>query len=179
MNDLSVSYLWFMRGVYLTLATGIIFLHLLPLNTQPGQWAPPDLLMAFSFAWALRRPDFVPALLIAGVMLVGDLMLQRPPGLLAALVVLGSEYLKNRLGGLSDANFVGEWATVAFTVAIITVLYRMVLGVLAVNQGPLTLTVVQMIATIIAYPLVVIVTQWGFGVRKLAPSEADTLGARI
>jgi rod shape-determining protein MreD len=178
MNDVSPSRVWIMRGVYLLLALVIIFLHLLPLSTQPSKWAPPDLLMAFTFAWVLRRPDFVPAISIALVMMLGDLMLQRPPGLLALLVVLGAEYLKNRFNGLSDASFAGEWAAVSIVVVAVTIANRLILGVLSVSQGPLSLSLVQMMATLVAYPLVVVVTQWGLGVRKPTPGDAETIGAR-
>ena len=41
----------------------------------------PDLLIAFAFAWSLRRPEYVPSLLLALLFLLADLLLQRPPGL--------------------------------------------------------------------------------------------------
>jgi len=178
MANQSLSRLWVMRAAFLGLALLIMFFHLIPLDTVPRRWAPPDLLIAFAFAWCLRRPDFAPALSIAAAMLMADLLFQRPPGLMAVLVVLGSEYLKNRAAGLREASFAGEWLAVCLTLLAITVLNRLVLGLLAVQQAQMSLSLIQMVMTMLAYPLVVLVTQFGLGVRKLAPSEADAMGGR-
>ncbi|GAB5438766.1 rod shape-determining protein MreD [Falsiruegeria mediterranea] len=178
MDNLSTSRIWTMRLVYLGLALVILFFHLLPLNTLPSRWAPPDLLIAFTFAWTLRRPDYVPVLLIAGVMLVMDFMLQRPPGLLSALVVAGVAYLRNWSAGLSDASFLGEWASVGLVLVSIMVLNRMILGLTAVEQAPLWLVLIQLVLTIAIYPLVAFISQNLLGVRKLTPADVDILGGR-
>jgi rod shape-determining protein MreD len=167
-----------MRLGFVLLAGLILFVHLLPLDTVPRVWAPPDLLLAFTFAWILRRPDYLPLLLLAGVLLLADLLLQRPPGLLAALVILGCEYLKNRFHSLSDASFAGEWAAVSIVLLAIMVMNRVVLTVLGVDLAPLGLTVIQAVLTLMVYPLVVLVTQALMGVRKPAPGDAEAYGMR-
>jgi hypothetical protein len=53
-------------------------------------------MLALTFAWVLRRPEFVPPLLIAAMILLGDLMFHRPPGLWAALVLVTAETLRVR-----------------------------------------------------------------------------------
>ena len=172
------SHLWSMRGAYVAIAIAILFFHLLPMNTVPRKWAGPDLLFALTCAWVLRRPDYVPALLVAGVFLLADLLLQRPPGLYAALVVLGCDFLKTRASGLSDASFLGEWTTVAIVLIAITVLNRLIPAVLVISTPPVTLTVTQLILTIAIYPLAVLLSQAGFGVRKPTPADADAMGSR-
>ncbi|TDE39579.1 rod shape-determining protein MreD [Antarcticimicrobium sediminis] len=174
----SPSHLWLMRAAFLGLALLIMFFHLIPLDTVPRRWAPPDLLIAAAFAWCLRRPDFAPAASIAAMMLMADLLFQRPPGLMALLVVLGSEYLKTRAGGLREASFAGEWLAVCLTLLAITVLNRLVLALLAVEQAQLSLSLFQMVMTMLAYPLVVLVTQSLMGVRKLSPSDVEAMGNR-
>ena len=178
MDSLSRSHIWTMRAVYLVLALAVIFFHLLPLDTVPSRFAPPDLIIAITFAWALRRPDFAPPLAIALVMLTEDMLFHRPPGLWAFLVVAGVEYLKARFAGLRDASFAGEWAAVCIVLVTITLMYRTTLSLTGVEQAPLSLTLTQMILTAIIYPLVVFVSQTLFGVRKLAPGESDALGGR-
>ncbi|MCX8955699.1 rod shape-determining protein MreD, partial [Ruegeria sp. NA] len=71
-----------------------------------------DVLIALTFAWVLRRPDYVPTVLVALVMLMADFLLQRPPGLLAAPTVVGSAYLRSAALGMRDAGFAGEWMSV-------------------------------------------------------------------
>lgn len=178
MAEFSTSRLWLMRIGFLVLALLIMFFHLLPMDTVPRRWAPPDLLIAFAFAWVLRRPDYVPALSMAVVMLMADLMFQRPPGLLAMLLVLGCEYLKNQTAGLREASFLGEWAAVAIVLVGITILNRLILMIVAVPLAPLGLSLIQMVLTIAVYPVVVLITQTLFGVRKPAPGDAGAFGAR-
>jgi rod shape-determining protein MreD len=176
--DNSPAQIWIMRGCFVALCLLIMFFHLLPLDSVPRRWAPPDLLIAFVFAWALRRPDYVPILGIAAVMLMADLMFQRPPGLLAMLVLIGTEYLRLRFAGLKDASFAGEWIAVCIVLVAIMVTNRLVLALLAVQQAPLGLTLMQLIMTIIIYPVVVLITQSIFGVRTPAPSDGDAKAAR-
>lgn len=178
MAELAISRLWVMRIAYLGLATLIVFFHLLPLDTLPRRWAPPDLLVAFTFAWVLRRPDYVPITAIAAVMLMADLMLQRPPGLMAMLVVLGSEYLRGRAMSASEPSFAGEWAAVAATILAVLIANRLILWLLAVQQAPLGLTLMQAILTAVTYPLVALATHHLMGVRRLPPGDQESVGAR-
>jgi len=101
-----------MRAVFPVLALLNIFFHLLPLDTIPRQWAPPDLLVAAALAWSVRRPDYIPTAILALTLLLADLMFQRPPGLMAMLVLLGSEFLKPRALTHRDTGFVAEWISV-------------------------------------------------------------------
>ena len=169
---------WVMRAVYACLCITLIFLHLLPLDTLPRGWAGPEIMLALTFAWVLRRPDHVPPILIASVFLLADLLFQRPPGLWAALVLLGSETLRAREPGLRDLTFAAEWAAVATTLVAMTLGYRVVLALLLVDQAPLGLSLMQLVATLVAYPFVALLSHWAFGVRKIAPRDIDALGSR-
>ncbi|CUH77342.1 hypothetical protein TRM7557_01327 [Tritonibacter multivorans] len=178
MAKTSPTAIWLMRLGFAGVALLVVFFHLLPLNTLPVRWPPPDFLAALCLAWALRRPEFVPALLIAAVMLMGDLLLQRPPGLWALLVLLACEFLKVRMPPQHETPFLGEWTTVAITLTIITLMNRMILGVLGVEQANLAPILVQGIMTLIAYPFVVLISQSLLGVRRLTPAEIEAMGAR-
>ncbi|GGH35730.1 rod shape-determining protein MreD [Cribrihabitans marinus] len=178
MDKLSSSRIWMMRLVYAGLALVIMFFHLLPLSTLPNRWTPPDLLIALTFAWTMRRPDFVPIAVVAAVMLAADLLLQRPPGLLAALVVAGCAFLRPRTVGQSEAGFVGEWFAVGVVLVAITLVNQLILVVTDSGTAPLVLVLLQLVLTIAVYPLVVLASQVLFGVRRLAPSDAGAMGAR-
>jgi rod shape-determining protein MreD len=176
MADRAALHPWAMRLVYLAIAAGLIFANLLPLETVPHGWAGPDILVAVTFAWVLRRPDYVPPALVAGVFLLTDLLFQRPPGLWAALVLLGAEALRSRAPALRDLTFPVEWLNVATTLVAMTLAYRIVLAVLMVDQAPLGLSLMQMVATLVAYPVVVLLSRWLLGVRKRAPGDVHTGG---
>lgn len=170
---------WLMRALYLILCIILILMHLLPLDIQPSNWTGPDLILAITFAWVLRRPDYVPVLLIALVALAMDLLFQRPPGLWAACVVMGAETLRNRAPMLRDLSFAAEWASVASTMVAITLAYRLVLAVLMVDQAPLGLSLMQMLFTLMVYPVVAFLSHTVMGVRKLTPGDLDAMGKRI
>ncbi|MEO0503273.1 MAG: rod shape-determining protein MreD, partial [Pseudomonadota bacterium] len=88
MSELPPSRLWTMRIAFTARVMVILFFHMLPLQTATGGWIWPDFILAFALAWSVRRPDYVPLALLAGLFLLADLLLQRPPGLWAALALV-------------------------------------------------------------------------------------------
>ncbi|OZB17347.1 MAG: rod shape-determining protein MreD [Rhodobacterales bacterium 34-62-10] len=179
MAEGSTPRIWAMRMMFVALAMLLIFSKLVPLDFQPQVWAGPDMLVALIFAWALRRPEFVPALSVGLIILLADLLFLRPPGLWAALMVIGTQALKNRARTLRDQPFMMEWLAVAGIFLTISLVNRLVLAVLMIPQAPLGLTVIHVVMTLICYPVIVMISQWVFGVRKAAPGDLDRLGQRI
>ena len=178
MADALLPRIWLMRALYLGLSVLLIFVHLLPLDMMPPGWAGPNIFLALTFAWAVRRPDYVPLLLVALVALGMDLLLQRPPGLWAAITVLGLETLRTRAASLRDLTFAAEWAAVSSTLVVMTLAYRIALTVLMVDQAPLGLSLMQLLATLLVYPLVALLSHGLLGVRKRAPGDFDPLSGR-
>ncbi|SDG98476.1 rod shape-determining protein MreD [Sulfitobacter delicatus] len=179
MTDLSRSRLWLMRSGFVALALVILFFHLLPLETTPRAWAGPDLLLGFACAWGLRRPEYVPAMILAGVFLLADLLLQRPPGLWAALALIGVENLKSRGRHLRDASFAAEWLSVAVVLSLVILGNRFLLGLALLPTPSWTLNLTEMAGTLVVYPLIVFATHGIMGVRKTAPGDLDALGKRV
>lgn len=161
MIDPATSRRWMLRGVFLALALFLMFLRLLPLSTLPTHWPGPDLLLCLAFAWVLRRPDVVGAPLLVAVFLLEDMLTLRPPGLWTLLVLFGSEFLRDRASALRRLPFLVDWAMVAAVIFLITLANRLVLGLAMVPQAGLWLTVMQMIATMLAYPVLVGATRLG------------------
>lgn len=168
--------LWSMRGVFLALGLVTMFFHLLPLQTGPGRWPAPDVLLALCLAWSLRRPDFAPVISVGLLMLLADLLFQRPPGLFAAMVVVAAEAMRRRGPALRDAGFATELFTVALTVAVLLVGYRIALLVMLLPLPSLGLSLVQAMLTMAIYPLVVLLSQLVFGVRT--QTQADLAAGR-
>ncbi|MCU0855250.1 MAG: rod shape-determining protein MreD [Rhodobacteraceae bacterium] len=156
----------------------VMFVKLMPLSPGPGSWPAPDLLLLITVAWVLRRPDYVPVVLVALVFLLADLLFLRPPGLWAAIVVLATEFLRSREPGWRDIPFLLEWGIVAGVLTVATLFYSAVLAVFFVDQPRLGLTLLHVAITIAAYPLVVLLTARALGLRKAAPGEVDQLGHR-
>ena len=166
-------------GLWLALAGVATLIRILPLSgTEPG-WPAPDVFLALTFAWVLRRPAHLPALAIALTYLAQDLMLMRPPGLWALIVLVGSEFLRRRASVVREMNLLLEWAMVSAVLIAMTLAYRFGLAIVMVGRDPLDLSLMRLAVTILIYPLVVWVLQSVLRVRKPATGELDELGRKL
>lgn len=179
MAEAVLSRIWLGRLVFIVIALVLLFSQLLPLDTRPPVWAAPNWGLAVTLAWVARRPDYAPAIVIAVIFFLADLLFQRPPGLWAGLVVILSEILRKRAKGIRNMPFALEWGTVAVGIVALTLLNRAVLMVVMTTQAPLGLTLIQMVMTIIFYPLVVVIAHVVFGVSRPTPGQTDNRGQRI
>ncbi|SOB89668.1 rod shape-determining protein MreD [Rhodobacter sp. JA431] len=166
-------------GLYLAIVLLLLFLRLLPTNPVSTGIPGPDLTVALTIAWVMRRPDYVPALLIVAVFLLEDLMLWRPIGLWTLIVLFGTEFLRAREEGSRDLPFALEMALVGGVMVAMQVLDRFVLGLLMVDQPPLGRELLRMLMTLIAYPFVVAFSALAFGLRRPATGEVDDFGRPI
>lgn len=167
------------RTLFVCLFGAVLFAQLLPLDARPETWPMPDFLLLLAAVWCARRPDYAPITFIAILFMIADLLLQRPPGLWAGLVVVFTEVLRRRSRQLRNSPFLLEWGSVVAGVVIISLIYRFALAVVLMPQPPLALTFIQMVMTILAYPIVVLVAHAIFGVSRPAPGETDSFGHRL
>ncbi|SMP28956.1 rod shape-determining protein MreD [Shimia sagamensis] len=175
MADAALSNKVVMRCVFTVLCLILIFVHLLPLETTPRRWAGPEFMVVLALAWSVRQPEYTPPLLIAGVFLLADFLLLRPPGLGAAIMVFACEIQRSRSLRLRDATFATEWLTAAAIMLAITLGYRLVGTIFLLPLPSLGLMLMQTIMNIAIYPGVVFLSHLLFGVRR--SSVHDTLGA--
>ncbi len=167
---------WVQAGIFMALAFVLIVVDLVPLDMRPSLWVAPDLLLAVTLAWVVRKPTYVPVLVIATLFLMTDFLFMRPPGLWAALVVILSEVLRRQHREFRNMPLLVEWGTVAFGIVFITIVNRLVLAVVMLPQAPLGLTLIEMIATILVYPIIVLVAHFVFGVSRTSPGEVGSKG---
>lgn len=171
MAELDGARLWVRRAGFVLLAFAITLVQLIPLDLRPASWAAPDLLLAMTCVWVARRPDYLPVYVVALVFFMTDLLLQRPPGLWAALVVLLSEAIRRRHSDLRSMPFLAEWGFVALGLGAITLANRVILAIVMLPQAPLGLTAMQLVGTIAVYPVGVFVAHYLFGVARAAPGD--------
>lgn len=179
MAELPRTRIWIARATFLALAFGILFVQFLPMQTVPKPWAPPDVLLALTLAWVIRRPDYLPVTVVAATFLLADLLLHRPPGLYAAMILVATEMLRARSREFRAATFATEWAAVAAAVLGLMVAYRIASAVVAVPQAPLLLALSQAMLTVAIYPVVALICQILFGISRPAPGAVDSLGHRL
>jgi rod shape-determining protein MreD len=191
--------IWYYRGIFVALALILLFLRLLPLGTgsdgfpwsavpnwilapfayEPRQWPGPDVLMCLAIAWVMRRPDYLPALLIALVFLVEDMVLLRPPGLWAALLLLATEFLRSRAALTRELSFAVEWLLAAGVMLALLIAYRTVFAISLMPQPGFGFALVQTLWSILCYPLVVVLSSFLLDLRKPATGEVDNFGRRL
>lgn len=165
-------------AVYVSAALLLLFLRLLPLHPGAVSWPGPDLLLALTIAWVLRRPEQVPVLLIAVIFLIEDVLLQRPFGLWAAIVVIGTEAARHREVRWREHAFMVEWLRVSALIVAMTLAVRVAMALFILPLPALGQVMLQLLATIAAYPPVVLAGHFLFGLRRIPPGEADAMGYR-
>lgn len=179
MADRTDPRIWMNRGVFVLAAFVIVVAQMVPLDMRPVNWSGPDILLAMTLAWVARKPQFAPVAVIAALFLMTDLLLHRPPGLWAALVVILTETIRRQHRDFRNMPALVEWGTIGFGIVAITLLNRLILAIVMVPQAPLGLTLIQMISTIAIYPLVVIIGRFVFGVTRSAPGQVGSRGQKI
>ncbi len=179
MSDSVTRITWAYRALFLFLAVAVLFFRLLPLGSPAGSWPGPDLLLCLIMAWVMRRPDYLPVLLIVLVVLVDDLILMRPPGLWTALVVLATEFLRSRVALTRELNFVVEWLLVAGLMMAMLLAYRLVFAIAFLPQPGFGFALLQILWSMLCYPAVVMASRLALDLRKPATGEVDAMGRRL
>ncbi|MGV6811171.1 MAG: rod shape-determining protein MreD [Brevirhabdus sp.] len=164
----------FFRVIYVAICGAVLFVSLLPLDAGAGRWPGPDVILCLTIAWVIRRPNYVPTLLVAAVFLCADLLLMRPPGLAAAINLLVVEFLRSRAVQLRSATVVQDWMTTALMIALAAVVFRLAQWVAMLPNPPLIQDVVGVFWSIAVYPVVVFLSVVFLSVRRVAPGETAT-----
>jgi rod shape-determining protein MreD len=171
--------IWFYRVLFVGIAVILLFLRLLPLGSTAGHWPGPDFLMCLTLVWVMRRPDYLPALLIAVVFLAEDMILLRPPGLWTAIILMATEFLRARAALTRELNFAVEWLLVAGLMVAMLLAFRLVFAITLLPQPGFGFALVQTIWSILCYPVVVVASSLMLDLRKPAMGEVDSYGRRL
>ena len=179
MDNRWISPLWMHRLLFLLAALVLMFLRLLPLPASAGRLPGPDLLLCLICAWTVRRPEYLPVLMIAGVVLLEDMVLMRPPGLWTGLVILAAEFIRSRVALTRELSFGVEWLLVAGLMLGLFLGYRLAFAITFLPQPGFGFALVQTLWSIFAYPFVVALSRYGLDLHKPAMGELDAYGRRI
>lgn len=166
-------------GLWLIIALIAILMPLLPLYRPDDAWPQPEWFLALTFAWLLRRPNHLPFVAIALVFLAQDLFLMRPPGLWAMVVLIGAEFLRRRHSIVREMNALMEWGVVSVVLVAMWLANRLMLVIVMTPRPPLDLSLIQLLGTLLTYPIVVVFVQSVLRIRKPATGELDELGRKL
>jgi rod shape-determining protein MreD len=143
---------------------------LIPLGPGGGL-VPPDLLYCLVVAWVIRRPAQTPLWLVLLLGLFADVILSRPIGLGALALLLAAEAFRARAILFHGTPFLVEWlaATVGFAVMLAGM--HLALELVFAHPPGFAASLRYLLATAIAYPLVVLGLTWCLRLR--APRAAQ------
>ncbi len=170
---------WLGRTVFLGCAAVLLFLALVPLSFTPGLVPRPDLTLCLTFAVVLRRPEFAPFWLIAVVIFVDDILLQRSLGLWTGIVILSCEFIRTQEYRFRDLVFPFEWLFVAGVMFLALLVNRLILTLAFVTPPGFGLEVFHYFVTVLAYPVVVFFCYFVLRIRKVTPDQAIRFGHRL
>jgi rod shape-determining protein MreD len=196
MVDPATREVWLHRALFIAIGLILLFWRLLPLPVSEisscsetaagcrfmvwmGRMPGPDLLLCVVFAWTMRRPDYLPVLLVAGMVFMDDMMLMRPPGLWTALVLIAAEFVRGRVALTRELNFGVEWLLVAGLMVVMLLVYRMAFAMVLLPQASFGFAMVGVIWSILCYPLVVFLSRYLLDLHKPAMGEVDAYGRRM
>lgn len=162
-------------ALFCAAAAVLLFLRLLPLSAGTVRLPGPDLALCLVLAWVLRRPDQLAAPVIAVVFVLQDIVLFQPLGLWAVIVLAGTEALRLREARWRDQPFVVEWLRVSLLIGMMMLGYRILQVLFMLPVPALGQVILHFIATVAAYPAVVLAARLVFGLRRITPVEAEQL----
>ena len=161
----------------MSLALFATLASMLPLGLSADSILMPDLLVAMTFAWVIRRPSTAPYALVFMVALFADIMLMRPLGLWAMLTLLIGEFARSQRRPLREQPFVAEWILFAMVLTVGVGINLLILNLTFTPRPSIDLMVNHIAMTTLSYPFVVAALHWIFRIR--APKTAagsDRLG---
>lgn len=161
---------------FVAVALAILFIAILPLGKAYGTIPGPDLLLVCTMVWILRQPDSLPVWLVAVLFLLADMLQYRPPGLMAAAVVLACEYLRWREDLTIEVPFVLEWGVAAAIMASVHVGTAAIMVLFALPAPSLGNLLVILTLSVLCYPLAVFVARSVFGVQRRKRSDVFKFG---
>lgn len=152
--------------IFIFVSLLFMFFRMLPLDLMARNWTTPDFLICFMLTWSMRKPEAIPAILIAAIFLLQDFLFQRPTGLYAALALLTCEWSKRQALLAEEFPFLIEWLTAAMAMVALFVGYRFILSLSLSALAPFKLSLFELVITIVSYPIIVGICRYALRIKS-------------
>lgn len=168
------------RVIFVLLCALFVFCRLLPLDTAASHpLGGADVMLALTFVWLLRRPDYVPIWLVTGVFLLADMLLSRAPGLWTCLVIVATEFLRGRSAQTRNMPLISEFCLIAVVTTSMYFAQWLIQAGFFLDQPSLWRQLAQVPMTLLSWPILVLISQTVLGIRR-APQRAGRItGMRV
>lgn len=179
MEDISTFRFWMYRVYFVAIGFVLILWSIIPFDMSAGALPYPDFFYCLTMAYVVRRPEYVPIWTIFLVFFMRDILTQAPLGLFTLLVVMGSEVVRANIQAFREYIFGLEWLWVATIFAVITVVQQVMLALTLSDAPRFVEQLLLILLTVLAYPVIVGVMKFGFGIIRPRPGALDAWGRRL
>lgn len=177
MVDSFALQVWLYRGLACVLVGLWAFVTLLPLSGPSSVLPWPDLTFCMMLAWIIRRPDLMPFPLVVTLGLIMDFLFFKTPGAWTLALLFATEVVRKSTDQEGDSGLAFEAVAVLVAMFGAFLGHRAILAVFGVQQPPLGGTLLELVFTIAAYPLVALVTVYILRIRR--PDPLETLSFKV
>ena len=80
---------------------------------------------------------------------------------------------------MRDLPFPAEWLAAAAAMTAVIIGYRVILAITFAPLPPIMLSLIQLVASVLVYPLAVLFLMAFFGLRRNRPGTLGALGGRL
>ncbi|MCY4326047.1 MAG: hypothetical protein OXC53_00445 [Rhodobacteraceae bacterium] len=126
----------------------------------------PDFIYCFMICWLVRQPASVSIVAVVTASLTTELLLLKTPGLWSALLLALCQYYFDNHERIRAWPFWLEWAFVVFTFALAQAICHLLLEITFLPAATVPSIFLHIGVTAIAYPPVVLMSNWVFRVTK-------------
>ena len=177
MVDQGALEIWLYRLLATVLIALWVFVSLLPINGATAGLPWPDLAYCLMIAWILRRPEYMPFPLVVLLGLAMDFLFFKVPGAWTLILLISTEILRRSSETEGNSGLVYEGTAVLATLVGAFLGHRALLAIFGAPQPPLGGTLLELVFTLIAYPLVALISVYIFQIRR--PHLTDSLSFKI
>ncbi|MCI4661413.1 MAG: rod shape-determining protein MreD [Neomegalonema sp.] len=146
-----------------------ILTMMVPTGTLASALPAPHLLLAVIFFFTVRRPEYMPPLLVFALGLLADCVTDGPIGAETVALLIASETARPLSARDPAPGLLTEWGRFAITALLLEII---VIGLMIAtfSRGVPYLALVERLGlTILSYPLVMLLLGWAFAIRWRDP----------
>lgn len=166
MPKMSLQRYWFEIIMFIVCGFVAIGVSILPMSLTPSSSAFPDLLFPVVIAWVIRHPTTAPIFLVVMLGILADVMMMRPIGLWALMLLMSSEAIRLAERTFRDIPFLLEWFYVGALFTILMLLQNLLLFISFSSLYDAGDIVIHIVFSVAFYPLIVLVLRWMVGIRR-------------
>ncbi|WP_424927522.1 hypothetical protein [Amaricoccus tamworthensis] len=166
---------WFRMVVFLIFAIVAIYTPMIPV-APGGTQITPDAFYCLAMAWIIRDPDAAPFWVIVALALVADVLMFRPPGLMALGMLIVTDMVRHRRAAVRGLGFFSEWLVVSVLYCVMLAGTQAVLKMVFVDVPEIGLSMELAFRTVLLYPVIAAAVALGLRMSKSEKGERSLSG---